>query len=190
MCLMLCFYLSFIWWNVYAFAILSMVHCGSAFEPGASGLPYYCTQPVCVPAVLGALAVWRPNNKKKPESRSDPDLKQKQKQVLYQSHSMCDNELWTCPHDGAARAQSPGFQWSSCGSVRRGRGGDRYSQRRSWGEGWGSGNPRSPDLRNDPGPLDSPISGQQNKATHTHICDGQKMSQFWNCDISDTLWVF
>jgi len=39
--------------------------------------------------------------------------------------------LWTCPHDGAARAQAPGCQRSSCGSVRRGRGGDLYSQRRS-----------------------------------------------------------
>jgi len=37
----------------------SEVHCGSAFEPGGSSLPYYCTPPVCVPAVLGALAVWR-----------------------------------------------------------------------------------------------------------------------------------
>jgi len=39
--------------------------CGSAFEAGASGLPYYCTPPVCVPDVLGALGVWRQNNKKK-----------------------------------------------------------------------------------------------------------------------------
>jgi len=31
----------------------SEVHCGSAFEPGGSGLPYYCTPPLCVPAVLG-----------------------------------------------------------------------------------------------------------------------------------------
>jgi len=38
---------------------VSKVHCGSAFEPGTSGLPYYCTPPVCVPAVIGALAVWR-----------------------------------------------------------------------------------------------------------------------------------
>jgi len=37
----------------------SEVHCGSAFEPGGSGLPYYCTPPVCVPDVFGALAVWR-----------------------------------------------------------------------------------------------------------------------------------
>jgi len=46
----------------------SRVHWGSAFEPGASGLPYYCIPPVCVPDVLGALAVWRQNmqTKKKP----------------------------------------------------------------------------------------------------------------------------
>ena len=42
------------------------VHCGSALVgPGTSGLPYYCTPLVCVPAVLGGLAVWRHNNKKK-----------------------------------------------------------------------------------------------------------------------------
>ena len=35
-----------------------MVYCGIVFEPGASGLPYYCTPPVCDPAVIGALAVW------------------------------------------------------------------------------------------------------------------------------------
>jgi len=40
---------------------------------------------------------------------------------------MRPNELWTCPHDGAARVKA----WSSCGSVRRGRGGDRWSQRLS-----------------------------------------------------------
>jgi len=33
--------------------------CGITFEPGASGLPYYCTPPVCLPGVIGALAVWR-----------------------------------------------------------------------------------------------------------------------------------
>jgi len=27
--------------------------------------PYYCTPPVCVPDVIGALAVWRQNNTKK-----------------------------------------------------------------------------------------------------------------------------
>jgi len=33
------------------------VHCGSAFESGAYGLPYYCTPPVCIPASdeIGAL---------------------------------------------------------------------------------------------------------------------------------------
>jgi len=34
---------------------VSKVHCWSAFEPGASRLPYYCTPPVCVPAVLGCV---------------------------------------------------------------------------------------------------------------------------------------
>jgi len=36
----------------------SKVHCGSTLGPGASGLPYYCTPLVCVPAVIGRLAVW------------------------------------------------------------------------------------------------------------------------------------
>ena len=44
---------------------------------------------------------------------------------------MWPNENWTCPDEGAARAQAPDCQLSSCGSVRRGTGGDRYSQRRS-----------------------------------------------------------
>jgi len=35
-------------------------------------------------------------------------------------------------------------------------------------EGAESGHPRSPDLRNDTGTAISPISGQQNKVTHTH----------------------
>ena len=36
----------------------------SAFETGDSRLPYYCTPPVCVPDVIGALAVWRQDKKK------------------------------------------------------------------------------------------------------------------------------
>ena len=50
--------------HVHAFAFKSMIHCGSAFEPGASGLPYYSTPTVCVPAVIGALAVWWQNKTK------------------------------------------------------------------------------------------------------------------------------
>jgi len=39
--------------------VAQLFHCGSAFEPGASGLPYYCTSIcVCVPDVIGALAVF------------------------------------------------------------------------------------------------------------------------------------
>jgi len=35
--------------DVYASAIHSIVHCGSAFEPGASGLPNYCTSKSMTP---------------------------------------------------------------------------------------------------------------------------------------------
>jgi len=55
---------------------------------------------------------------------------------------MRPNELWTCPHDGAARVQAPGCQHSICRSVRRGRGGGRYSQWRSSDGGWGFRHPR------------------------------------------------
>ena len=48
----------------YMYAFNSKVHCGSALGPGASGLPYYCTS-VCVPGVIGALAVWQENIQKK-----------------------------------------------------------------------------------------------------------------------------
>jgi len=63
LCFLMCvlFDFSFIRLHVYVIALKSMVHCGSAFEPGASGLPCYCTPPVYVPAVIGALAVWRQN---------------------------------------------------------------------------------------------------------------------------------
>jgi len=66
-CLWMCvlFYFSFVCLHVCAYASKFKVHCGSAFEPGASGLPYYCTPPVYVPVVLGALAVWWHNQQKK-----------------------------------------------------------------------------------------------------------------------------
>jgi len=55
-CLWTCvlFYFSFVCLNVYAYASKFKVHFGSAFEPGASGLPYYRTPPVCVPVVLAS----------------------------------------------------------------------------------------------------------------------------------------
>jgi len=52
------FYVSFICLHVYAFAIYFMVHCGSAFEPGASGFLITALPSECVPAVICALAVW------------------------------------------------------------------------------------------------------------------------------------
>ena len=43
--------------NMYA----SKVHCGSAFEPGASGFPYYCrAPPVCVPDMCSG-DFWKKN---------------------------------------------------------------------------------------------------------------------------------
>jgi len=55
----------FVCLHVYAYAFESKVHYGSALGPGAIGLPYYCTPPVCVPAVLEGLVVWRHNNNQK-----------------------------------------------------------------------------------------------------------------------------
>jgi len=42
-----------------------------SIRPGASGLPYYCTPLVCIPAVtvIGLLAVWR-HNKPKPTNHN------------------------------------------------------------------------------------------------------------------------
>ena len=54
-CLWMCllFNFSFVCRHVYAFAIKSKAHCGSALGPGTSGLPYYCTPIVCIPVVIG-----------------------------------------------------------------------------------------------------------------------------------------
>ena len=50
-------------------------------------------------------------------------------------------------------------------------------------QGAESGHPMSPDLRNDTGTAISPISGQQNKVTHTH-------TKCHTCDIfSEGLWI-
>ena len=77
-CFLLCvlFYFSSVYRHVCANAFKSKVHCGSAFdsEPGASGLPYSCTPPVCVPAVIGGLAVWRHNNNKKIDKTTSASL--------------------------------------------------------------------------------------------------------------------
>jgi len=53
-CLWMCvlFYISFVCLHVCAYASKFKVHCGSAFEPGTSRLPHYCTPPVCVPDVI------------------------------------------------------------------------------------------------------------------------------------------
>jgi len=70
-CFWMCvlFYVSFVCLHVCAYAFKIKVHCWSAFEPGASVLPCYCTPPVCVPDVIGVLAVWRQNNQKNKDMR-------------------------------------------------------------------------------------------------------------------------
>jgi len=62
-CWLMCvlFYFSFVCLHVCAYAFKSKVHCESALGPSASRLPYYCTPLVCIPAVIGGLAVWRHN---------------------------------------------------------------------------------------------------------------------------------
>ena len=66
-CLRMCvlFYFSFVTLHVCAHAFKFKVHCGSAFEPGASGLLNYCTPPVCVPVIIGGLTGWWHNNNQK-----------------------------------------------------------------------------------------------------------------------------
>ena len=56
-CFLRCFllYFSFFRLHAYAFAIHSVVHCGSTFEPGAVRLPYYCTS-ICVRSWCTGLA--------------------------------------------------------------------------------------------------------------------------------------
>jgi len=80
-CFLMCilFYFSFIWLHLHASASNSMVHCGRAFKPGASGLPYYCKPPVCVPDVIDALAMWRQNTPKKESPTQMREAKNKKK---------------------------------------------------------------------------------------------------------------
>jgi len=73
-CFWMCvlFYFSFVCLHVRACASKFKVHCGSAFELGASRLPHYCTPPECVPDVIGVIAVWRHNTKKKSRREISP----------------------------------------------------------------------------------------------------------------------
>jgi len=60
-----CVYCSISFLSVYMCVCMSQfdVHWWSAFAQVASGLLYYCTPPLCVPDILGALAVWRHTKK-------------------------------------------------------------------------------------------------------------------------------
>ena len=74
----LCYVIVFLYICVCAYLLQNNNHktkhknnndCGSAFEPGASGLPYYCAS-ICVRSctVIGVLAVWIQNQKQKQKS--------------------------------------------------------------------------------------------------------------------------
>jgi len=68
-----------------------MVHCASAFEPGASGLPYHCTS-ICVRSWCNCRAsLWIPNQNKKP-----------QKCV----NAILTRQLWTCSQRSSMSAGS------------------------------------------------------------------------------------
>ena len=74
---------------------VSKEHCRSAFEPDAFGLPHYCTPRVCIPDVIGALAVWRHSITKKlraPEDRlSSGVLKEEFGRMIYEKKSSLGN---------------------------------------------------------------------------------------------------
>jgi len=59
---------------------------------GASGLPYYCAQLVCVPAVLGLLAVWRHN---KPKTTNQTPFRQN-KQTNEVCAAVCGMHVAVC----------------------------------------------------------------------------------------------
>ena len=50
-----------------------------SIRPGASGLSYYCTPLVCIPAVFGLLAVWRHSKPGGPKNKNHPKTNQKPK---------------------------------------------------------------------------------------------------------------
>jgi len=70
LCLCVLFYSSFVYTCVCVFLHTQspLRECRS-IRSGASRLPYYCAPLVCVPAVLGLLAVWQ-NNKPKTKNQN------------------------------------------------------------------------------------------------------------------------
>jgi len=67
-------YSSFVCRSAYAYVCKSKVLCGSAIRFGRAlpGIPYYCAPLVCVPDVIGVLAVWWHNKKKKKQFQEKP----------------------------------------------------------------------------------------------------------------------
>jgi len=87
--------------------------------------------------------------------------------------SFWDPRVFTIRARGNTRRRSredtsPWLSTEELWVFRRGRGGGRCSQRRTEGAGWGSGHPRSPDSRNDPGTVTIPQYWFNRTKEHTH----------------------
>ena len=77
----------------------SQVHCGSAFGPGTSGLPYYCAPLVCVLTGLGGFAVWRFYKQTNKQTNFQPE-----KLEIYQiNFKKISNNIRDAFHGGGAQ---------------------------------------------------------------------------------------
>jgi len=72
---------------------LSKIHCGSAFGPGACGLPYYCTIPVTVPVVMGARTLFQQDTKKKSRPGFEWVTRTKLSDVTFTKHHI-PGSMW------------------------------------------------------------------------------------------------
>ena len=90
-CFLMCvlFYFSFIWLLVCTFVFKSMVHCGVAFEPDASGLPYSCTPLVSAPI---AIVLYGDKTKKKKEGKKKRPIARLNSRCVIWVHSVGDSE--------------------------------------------------------------------------------------------------
>ena len=93
----------------------------SPLQPGARGLPYYCTPLVCVPKIQGGLAVWR-LNQPKPKGRGSWRGAPCRKGFQYpgpawDSSSACSRSTklaWDRPEGGYHR---PFLEWVLCAPM-------------------------------------------------------------------------
>jgi len=96
------FYVSFIWLHVHVFAIHSIVYCGSAFEPGASGLPYYCAS-----TCARSCCTWRASCVDSKPNKQNPSTWSQHTNI--QIHPLQNNIHVSKFHRGSAF--EPGASW-------------------------------------------------------------------------------